>query len=406
MKNKIELKKMLAIILYIILLEVGIFSGVCYIEYRAYTNNFNTKIAEIIIKLGEKYPELTEKEIMEILNSKEEIKNSFLTDYGIDLKTSSIVLENDTNFYYFLLIDIAFLILSTSIIILVFLVYNKDKDKKLNEITKCIEQINNQNYKLDIEDNTEDELSILKNEVYKTTIMLKEVAENSKSDKLKLKDSLSDISHQLKTPLTSITILIDNIIENKDMESETRNEFAKDIKREITNINFLIQSLLKLSRLDVNQVAFVNKKVYMFDLIDDSIKNLAALCDLKNIDIRVNGKTDSKIYCDLKWQTEAITNILKNCVEHSKENSVIDVVYEENEVYSKIEITDYGDGIDKEDVKHIFERFYKAKNSSPESVGIGLSLAKSIVQKNNGTISVTSKLNKGTTFVVKYFKYV
>lgn len=406
MKNKIELKKMLAIILYIILLEVGIFSGVCYIEYRAYTNNFNTKIVEIIIKLGEKYPELTEKEIMEILNSKEEIKNSFLTDYGIDLKTSSIVLENDTNFYYFLLIDIAFLILSTSIIILVFLVYNKDKDKKLNEITKCIEQINNQNYKLDIEDNTEDELSILKNEVYKTTIMLKEVAENSKSDKLKLKDSLSDISHQLKTPLTSITILIDNIIENKDMESETRNEFAKDIKREITNINFLIQSLLKLSRLDVNQVAFVNKKVYMFDLIDDSIKNLAALCDLKNIDIRVNGKTDSKIYCDLKWQTEAITNILKNCVEHSKENSVIDVVYEENEVYSKIEIKDYGDGIDKEDVKHIFERFYKAKNSSPESVGIGLSLAKSIVQKNNGTISVTSKLNKGTTFVVKYFKYV
>lgn len=406
MKNKIELKKTLAIILCIILLEVGIFSGVCYIEYRAYTNNFNTKIAEIIIKLGEKYPELTEKEIMEILNSKEEIKNSFLTDYGIDLKTSSIVLENDTNFYYFLLIDIAFLILSTSIIVLVFLVYNKNKDKKLNEITKCIEQINNQNYKLDIEDNTEDELSILKNEVYKTTIMLKEVAENSKSDKLKLKDSLSDISHQLKTPLTSITILIDNIIENKDMESETRNEFAKDIKREITNINFLIQSLLKLSRLDVNQVAFINKNVYMFDLIDDSIKNLAALCDLKNIDIRVNGKTDSKIYCDLKWQTEAITNILKNCVEHSKENSVIDIVYEENEVYSKIEITDYGDGIDKEDVKHIFERFYKAKNSSPESVGIGLSLAKSIVQKNNGTISVTSKLNKGTTFVVKYFKYV
>lgn len=406
MKNKIELKKTLAIILCIILLEVGIFSGICYIEYRAYTNNFNTKIAEIIIKLGEKYPELTEKEIMEILNSKEEIKNNFLTDYGIDLKTSSIVLENDTNFYYFLLIDIAFLILSTSIIVLVFLVYNKNKDKKLNEITKCIEQINNQNYKLDIEDNTEDELSILKNEVYKTTIMLKEVAENSKSDKLKLKDSLSDISHQLKTPLTSITILIDNIIENKDMESETRNEFAKDIKREITNINFLIQSLLKLSRLDVNQVAFINKKVYMFDLIDGSIKNLAALCDLKNIDIRVNGKTDSKIYCDLKWQTEAITNILKNCVEHSKENSVIDVVYEENEVYSKIEITDYGDGIDKDDVKHIFERFYKAKNSSPESVGIGLSLAKSIVQKNNGTISVTSKLNKGTTFVVKYFKYV
>lgn len=116
--------------------------------------------------------------------------------------------------------------------------YNNSKDEKLKEITRYIEEINNKNYKLDIEDNTEDELSILKNEVYKTTIMLKETAENSVQDKVNLKDSLSDISHQLKTPLTSITIMIDNILENPEMDKETRIEFVKDIKREIINVIF------------------------------------------------------------------------------------------------------------------------------------------------------------------------
>lgn len=142
----------------------------------------------------------------------------------------------------------------------VFLKYNKSKDKKLAEITRYIEEINNKNYKLDIDDNTEDELSILKNEIYKTTVMLKEVAENSRLDKANLKDSLSDISHQLKTPLTSITIMLDNILDNKDMDEDTRNDFIKDIKREIINVNFFVETLLKLSKLDANSIKFINKE--------------------------------------------------------------------------------------------------------------------------------------------------
>ena len=145
------------------------------------------------------------------------------------------------------------------VLISIFLKYNHSKDKKLKEITKYIEEINNKNYKLDIEDNTEDELSILKNEIYKTTIMLKEVAENSMKDKTCLKDSLSDISHQLKTPLTSIIIMLDNILDNPNMDDATKNEFIKDIKREIVNINFLVESLLKISKLDASSVTFINK---------------------------------------------------------------------------------------------------------------------------------------------------
>ena len=404
MKNKIELKKTIICICIVIVLAIFTFTWIYHYQYRQYTNNFNSKIATIVTKLIEEYPELSKNEIIEIINSTDNSSQNIFNTYGIDLNNESVVIENDEKFAYFSIVNIIFIMFFSMLIVVIFLKYNKSKDKKLNEITKYIEEINNKNYKLYIDDNTEDELSILQNEIYKTTIMLKEVADNSKKDKIKLKDSLSDISHQLKTPLTSITILIDNIIDNPDMDKETRSEFAKDIKREITNINFLVQSLLKLSKLDADSVKFMNEYVNVSKIISDSVKNVSVLCDLKNIDIEVIGNEKVKVYCDLKWQVEAITNILKNCVEHSNNNSKIQVNYEENQVYSKIEIRDFGVGIYKEDLPHIFERFYKGKNSSSESIGIGLALSKTIIENNNGYIGVESEEGKGTKFTIKYFK--
>lgn len=116
-----------------------------------------------------------------------------------------------------------------------------------------------------------------------------------------------------------------------------------------------------------------------------------------------SGDNEIKICCDMKWQVEALTNILKNCVEHSNQGGLIEILYEQNKIYSKIEIKDYGIGIDKEDLPHIFERFYKGKNSKTESVGIGLALAKSIIESNSGYIGVQSEKGVGTKFVIKYF---
>ena len=127
------------------------------------------------------------------------------------------------------------------------------------------------------------------------------------------------------------------------------------------------------------------------------------MADLKNIKINVEGNKKIKLNCDLLWQTEAVTNILKNCIEHSSENTQIDIKYNNNSVYSYITITDYGEGISKEDIPHIFERFYRGKNSANESIGIGLSLSKTIIESNNGIITVESNNNK-TTFTIKYFK--
>lgn len=404
MKNKIEFKKAIVISCLTIILISVIFQLVLIYQYKAYTNNFNKKIEMIVTNIESQYPGIDTNEIMKIINNETDEKTDIFKEYGINLEKDSIIIKNDKLFIKFSIINLCLIVGLAFIVLIIFIKYNNSKDKKLQEITKYIEEINNKNYKLDIEDNTEDELSILKNEIYKTTVMLKEVAENSVKDKVNLKDSLSDISHQLKTPLTSMSIMVDNIMDNPEMDSKTRNEFIKDIRREIININFLVNSLLKLSKLDANSVYFINKEVYVEEIILESIKNVSVLCDLKNIDILVDGNKQIKINCDLKWQVEAITNILKNCVEHSKDNSKIEIFYEENNVYTKIEIKDYGVGIDKEDLIHIFERFYKGKNSSNESVGIGLALSKSIIENNNGYIGVESEIRKGSLFIIKYFK--
>lgn len=400
MKNKIDLKKALLCIIAIILLFIMLFAVIQIYQYRTYTENFNDRLTSIILKLNEEYPELNKTDIVQILNSNNETNENILEEYGINLEEDSAVLENDNKFKLYLTLNLLFILLLGILMISIFLKYNFSKDRKLREITRYIEEINHRNYKLDIESNTEDELSILKNEIYKTTVMLKEYAENSLKDKTSLKESLEDISHQLKTPLTSITIMLDNILESPNMSAEIRTEFIKDIKREITNINFLVQTLLKLSKFDANSIEFINSKIRVKELLEECMKNLGALCDLKNINVNIIGDNDIKVICDVKWQVEALTNIIKNSIEHSEQNSNIDITYDKNKMYTKIEIKDYGKGIAKEDLPHIFERFYKGKNASSDSVGIGLALAKTIIEKNNGNIRVETEEGKGSKFIV------
>lgn len=404
MKNKIELKKMCITSCIVIIIFLITFSILIYKQYKTYTYNFNQKIAGIIDNVLEKYPDIEKREIVEILNSSDKTNNEILREYGIELDKDSVILENNTDFQKFIIIDVSTLIVFILILSIIVFKYNHSESKKINEITKYIEEINRGNYKLNIEENTEDELSILKNELYKITIKLKEVAENSQKDKTTLKDSLSDISHQIKTPITSILIMLDNILSDENMPEDIKKDFIKDIKREIINIKFLVESILKLSKIDSNSIKFIKKEVFIKDIINESVKNVSMLSELKNIEIIVSGDDSIKTICDLKWQVEAITNILKNCIEHSYENRKIYINYNQNNMYTELKIEDNGTGIDAKDLPHIFERFYKGKNSSSDSVGIGLALSKSIIESNNGYIQVDSKLNKGTTFIIKYLK--
>ena len=403
MKNKIELKKYLKVALILSIFLLIIFVIINIIAYRKYTVNFNNKINQIVISLTEKYPLLTEDEIVEILNEKNTVRSDIFNKYGISMDKDSIILNNDNIFICFTILNILCVVILIFLLLIIFFKYNGKKDKELRDITNYIEQINKKNYELKIDSISEDELSILKNEIYKTTIMLKESAENSKLDKNNLKKALEDISHQIKTPLTSILIMLENLIDDPKMDPTIRNDIIKDIKREVININFFVQAILKLSKFDSNTIHFIRNTFDLNDILKDAVKNVSMLCDLKNIKINIKSSEKVNIYCDYKWQVEAITNILKNCVEHSFENNIIDILVNKNNVYSFLQIRDYGYGISKKDLPHIFERFYKGENSSCERIGIGLSLTKSIVENDNGTISVKSNEN-GTIFKIKYFK--
>lgn len=403
MKNKIELKKYIisTLIVFICLFILFLFLNIY--EYKTYTKNFNNKISAIINVIKKDYPKITDKEIIKIINNDTLKTNDFFNKYGIDVNNKSILIKNDRDYRKFLAINLSFLTITVVILLIIYIRYNYKKEKDIKDIIKCIEQINKKNYEIQIDSISEDELSILKNEIYKTTIMLKEAAENSSKDKLNLKKSLEDISHQLKTPLTSILVMLDNIIEDSNMEEKIRNDFIVDIKRNVLNINFLVQSLLKLSKFDANAIHFVKQENDLKTIIEESIKNVSTLCDLRNINIKLNIKENSKIICDDKWQIEALTNIIKNAIEHSKNNSNIIINIENNNVYSMIEVIDFGEGIAKKDIKHIFERFYRCKNTKTDSIGIGLALAKTIIEEDKGTISVESNKLE-TKFIIKYYK--
>ena len=260
--KKLNYKNCIIVIITTILVFTIAISIINYIQYRNYTKNVNIVINEIVNNIQEKYPDVDINKIISMLNDENVSKENVLSQYGIDISKDSAILKNDLSYRNNILINLCIILIFSAIIIIVFVLYNKRQKNKIKEITNYIEQINNKNYALDIQDNNEDELSVLKNELYKITVMLKEQAENSAKDKINLKNSLEDISHQLKTPLTSITIMLDNILDSPDMDLQTRNEFIKDIYREIANVKFLVQNLLILSKFDANTITFNEKTNY------------------------------------------------------------------------------------------------------------------------------------------------
>ena len=404
MINKESLKKVVITGLILILISSLTIFIVLTIQYKNYEKIVNLTVSNLIDEIMKKYPETDEQELIRIINSENpEQKDEVLSKYGYTNNISYIKeLENSMNTS--IRINIAIIILLGVIAIIVALIYTNKRDKSLRSINKYLDKVNNGNYELKIEDNGEDEISRLRNELYKTTILLRESAENSEKEKTNLSNSLADISHQLKTPLTSIRIMLDNIEENPNMDEKTRNEFIEEISRQIDWISSLVISLLKLAKFDAGAIIMQDTQINVKKLIDNVINNLAIMIDIKNIKIEEKIDEDVILRADYNWQLEALTNIIKNCIEHSKEDSKIKIEVENNSIFVKIKITDEGEGIAKEDLSHIFERFYKSKQVSENSIGIGLSLAKTIIEKENGYIKVDSELGKGTTFEIKYLK--
>ena len=400
MSNNVYLRKYLMKSLCVIMFFIILLCLVNKVEYNRYKYNTNQKINGIVAKIQEKYPEIEKEEIIEILNSNN--KNNLFNEYGYDINKDSYINQNNEVYIKFNILKIFILLLSFMILIYLFVRYYFKRDNEIEKIIKCLEKINQKNYEIDINDVSEDKLSILKHEIYKTTVMLKENTEKANQDKINLKNSLEDISHQLKTPLTSSIIMLDNIIDDLENDIEIKPEFIKKVKKDISKISFLIQSILKLSMFESNTITFIRKETPVKKIINSSIENIENLCDLKNIKIVVKDRSKNKIYCDYRWQVEALTNILKNAVDYSFNDSIIIVEVDENNTYTQIKIKDFGKGMSEDETLNIFKRFYKGKNSSSDSNGIGLSLAKAIIEKDNGRVIVNSLKGEGTTFSIKH----
>ena len=402
LKRKTLIKVLLTNIV-IVLLFIIIFVVVIKMQNKVYSKIVNEKINDIINNVMEKYPEVKEEDILKIINNRDDSSENILEKYGYDDELSYIKeLRENINKN---LINTAVLIGIFGIASLsIFMRYVLIQEKELKEIKEYIKEVNNKNYSLKIEDNKDGELSRLRNELYKTTVILREAAENSEEEKEKLSIAIADISHQLKTPLTSIRIMLDNISDNPDMPQEIREDFIQDISKQVEHMSSLVISLLKIAKFDAGTIKMENEEIDAKKLIDSVINNLAILIEIKEIEVITKIDEKAIFIADYKWQQEALTNILKNAIEHSQPKSNIYIIVENTSIFLEIKIKDEGQGIEQKDLKHIFERFYKAKNCNEDSIGIGLSLAKTIIEQNNGYIKATSEVGKGTLFEIKYIK--
>lgn len=394
------MKKHFIIVWIVVVITFFIISFVDYKSYVRITNNFTNNIISEVVK---NYPDVTEEEIIEIINSSDNEASDILVSFGIDINSMGVLKSINDNFYRNLIINSIVLLVISIVIFLLIFFYDKKEKRELDKIIDYLKELNRGNYDLKIDLNSEGILSILKNEIYTTTVMLREMASREYLDKITLKENLANISHQLKTPLTSISILVDNLCD-EEVDKKTELEFLNDIKRQVDNINYLVIVLLKLSRFDANVITFKKDDINVKKLILECMKNLDVIREVKNINIHVSGANDVEFIGDYKWESEAISNILKNAIEHTLNGKFIYISFKDKSIYTEIIIEDEGLGMNEKEKNRIFERFYKGSSTNSNNFGIGLSLAKEIITKDNGKIIVKSEVGEGTKFIIRYYK--
>lgn len=246
---------------------------------------------------------------------------------------------------------------------------------------------------------SEGELSILQSEIYKMTVRLREQQKRLEDDKKYLADSIADISHQIRTPLTTMNLLV-SILE--DAQGDYKEQQIQALEKQLSRIDWLITTLLKISKLDAGTVIFKREEVSLDMLIQKAMIPLLVPIELREQKLKI--KTEGTFVGDIAWTCEALGNIVKNCMEHTPYGGNIEIMAMENPIYTEIVIKDNGSGIAKEDLPHIFERFYKGKNATNTSFGIGLALARMIITSQNGTVRVKNQKEKGVQFTIHFYK--
>ena len=373
------------------------------------TNIYHKHIYEregtLLKRMIEEHPE-SEEEVIQTYEhiDFQKIDTSILEKYGYVTSDDLKYFQDLRHAYYNLLLSqILFVTFVFVILNIAYIWYQWNQDRKLKELDQYLLAVLAGNYNLDIRDYQDGILSSLKNDVYKMSVLLKEDKERALEQQKYLESVLSDISHQLRTPLTSMYVMNDLLSDGK-VRGKQKKEILSKNRTQLERIEWLITTLLKMSRIDAGTVVFKEEKVITKELIKKALEPISIPIELKKQTVLIVGDKKSTVLLDKKWTIEAFVNILKNAHEHTPVGGMIIIKITDNPLYTEFLIQDNGTGIEKEDLPHIFERFYKGKNSSSESIGIGLNMSKTIIQKENGTIMVESIKEKGTTFTIRFYK--
>ncbi len=257
---------------------------------------------------------------------------------------------------------------------------------------------------LDLEQYREGELSILINQVQKLLLRLTEQSEVLKREKVYLSDSLADISHQLRTPLTSLHLIFSRL--QKETEGQERRRLSYEGVQLLDRLDWLVNALLKISRIDAGTAVFARDWVLAKELAGKAVSPLSIPMELREQQMICEIQEGAGFMGDFSWTAEALGNIVKNCMEHTGIGGTIWLKAGENQLYTEFVIEDNGSGIDPEDLPHLFERFYKGRNSSDSSAGIGLALSRMIVSAQNGTLKAENRQEGGARFVLRFYKGV
>ena len=383
----------------------------CNLVLTGYRASFNREyhqiLASIVGSVMEAYPDTLEDELILMLNGhgNAEAGEQILRQYGIFLENENdavpVLRRSDTAMQWEM--NLMFAAFATGMMGSLFIYLNK-RQKQIQRISDYMEELVRGNYALDIQDNGDDELSSLKNEIYKLTVFFREQAKQAAANRLALADSVADISHQLKTPLTSVTVLVDNLLDSEEMEADTRRRFLMEISVQLSGVTWLVSTLLKLSRLDAGVVELENRHLQVCSLAQEVFNRLELTAELGQVELSTEISESLQILGDAQWLTEALLNVVKNAIEHSSAGGRVILKAEENDVYTLLTVQNQGELIPEEEQKHLFERFYRGHSAKKESVGIGLALAKEIVERQNGYITVESGKEQGTIFYIKFMK--
>lgn len=419
----------------IMLIVSGVFGLISLGAWKHYRSASNTEFANMLGTVAEQQPDLDISALIHAVASDDSDGNAtalgaeILQNYGYvpsDFTTPSAERYGVALFFVGLLS-----ILCVSVSFVAYLYYQDYRYRvQIRSLVVYVQRLNDHIYDLKIKSNTEEEFSLLSNELYKITVTLKEAAEYDRHARRKLETALADISHQLKTPLTSLQVTLDNLSADPDMPLSIRQEFLRSSGRQVAAMASLVTILLNLAKFDNGTIRMQRRVMSIGDILTVVHEKLEILADLQDIKLDITGDLTAQVKLDPRWQAEALSNIVKNCIEHSPTNGVVTITVEDSILYTRVIIRDQGDGIAPEDLHHIFERFYKAAPARtsdqshsnvdagsnldsttgidysslaiPTNVGIGLSFAKTIIEADHGQVRVKSS-TAGTTFIITYF---